>query len=118
MFRRHRNDESYDRLTRRNYSKGLRKAKRESWKNFCEDADDPTKTARINKIITQRANQTLNIIKRSDGSFCESPDESLDTLVNVHFPGSTELQTAESISERVCCISSFNDIINVVKENL
>ncbi len=89
-FRLHRSDTTHDELVtvRRNYSKALRRARRKDWQQFCNDASDPKKVSIINKIVKCRDRVSLGILQKADKTLCESPEESIDTLLDVHFPGS------------------------------
>jgi ribonuclease HI len=70
---------------RKEYHKVIRRAKRRSWKDFCEDVTDVKKAAQINKIIQAQENKALGIVNK-DGLALD-PKETLNHLVNTHFPG-------------------------------
>ncbi len=95
-FRLRRTTTSHDDLVlaRRNYSKALRRARRKDWQQFCNEASDPKKVSMINKIVQHRDRISLGILRKADSTSCESPEESIDMLLDVHFPGS---QTEEHI---------------------
>ena len=74
----------------RKYKKAIIKAKNKSWKDFtskCESAKDISK---IIKNLRDKKNDKIGLIKKPDGRFCESPQESLDTLMDTHLPDSVE----------------------------
>ena len=102
-FRKTRSSEKYDDLkkARRTYSKAIRTAKREGWKNFCNEADNPAKVAAINRIIKAKTQQQIGILRREDGTMCQGPEESLKRLTDVHFPGSMPIRKDEEI--KVSC---------------
>ena len=66
----------------------IRKAKSESWKNFCESIESSNETSRLRKILTKEK-IVPSFIKRNDGTWTESAEEILGTLMDVHFPDST-----------------------------
>lgn len=75
----------------------IRKEKRNSWKNFCEDIVSTNEASRLRKVLSKSA-YTPTYIKRADSSYTESSKEVLDLLLETHFPGSTpELERAEPI---------------------
>ncbi len=93
-FRLNRREDSFQLLkrARRDYSNLLRRTKRKSWQTFCNDAMDVKRVALLNKIVQNRERKEVGLIKPSDGSFCMTPEESLNCLLDTHFPGSTGLQ--------------------------
>lgn len=65
----------------------VRKAKRQSWRNFCESLENTNETARLRKILVKEP-IIPNYIRKEDGTWADSCQETLDTLMSVHFPGS------------------------------
>ena len=88
-YRKHKTDFTFEQFrdARRKYKSKIKKVKKESWKQFLEDADNPTKVSHINRIIQGKVNQTLGMMKNSDGTACSSPEDSLLRVINTHFPG-------------------------------
>ena len=72
---------------RKDYKYMIRRCKRESWQEFCEDADNMQKAARLTKIIQGGTAQIMGLMKRNDGTMCSSPMISMIHVVNTHFPG-------------------------------
>ncbi|XP_036343580.1 uncharacterized protein LOC118752829 [Rhagoletis pomonella] len=68
------------------YKKAIRDAKEASWREFCESIEDTKESARLSKILA-KGHSEPTYIKRSDGPWTESDGESLDILLNTHFPG-------------------------------
>ena len=68
--------------------KEIRRAKRQSWKTFCNEAKSVKEAALVNKIIKGGTTNSLGLLKTGDGSRSASPEESIKHLVDVHFPGS------------------------------
>ena len=92
----HRAWHSYS-AARRVYKVEIRKAKRLSWKSFVSGVKTPRGMAMLNGILKTRDSKVLGILKRSDGSFCATPDESMDLLINTHFPGNAAPAAAEDL---------------------
>ncbi|XP_071051862.1 uncharacterized protein [Onthophagus taurus] len=64
-----------------NYTKNIRKAKRESWRRFCEGVKDTPSSARIHKILARNPAPPLGSLRRPDGSFTDSSRASLELLM-------------------------------------
>jgi len=92
LFRKWRSQEDYDHLkaSRKELSKAIKKAKRLDWQQFCSEASDPKKIALINRIVKARESHSLGLLRRDDGTMCQSPEESIKKLVDTHFPGSVD----------------------------
>ena len=71
------------------YKTELRKSKRNSWKSFCESVENVSETARFRKIISKSSNPT-GFLQRDNGEWALSSEESLEILLNSHFPPSQE----------------------------
>ena len=71
----------------RAYKKAISVAKRDSWKEFCQSIDNTRDTARLSKVLA-KGHSNPAYIKRDDGSWSESSEESLNILLDTHFPGS------------------------------
>jgi hypothetical protein len=89
-FRSAKSEGNHNLLTdaRREFSKLIRKLKRKDWQKFCEEAVSPKQVSRLHKIMQKRDNRSLGILKRADQQFCESPEETMNLLMDTHFPGS------------------------------
>ena len=74
------------------YKRDVRRAKRESWKLFVNNIQKPKGMALLNSILKARENKILGILKRPDGSFCATPEESMDLLIDTHFPGNASAE--------------------------
>ena len=73
----------------RNYKQIIRRAKRSSWKKFCSDMKDGKGISFLNKIIQDKTNsKTVVMLVKPDGEFTSNPEEMLQALFDVHFPGS------------------------------
>ena len=79
------------------YKKSKEKAREKGWQSFCTELDDLTTTAKIQKIMKLGKKQPIGTIKREDGTFTNTPSETLETLLGVHFPQNE--QNANPINE-------------------
>ena len=77
----------------------IRRAKRESWRSFCEEIDDSSSASRLRKILAKDCSPPT-YIKQEDGNWAENSEEVASTLMDVHFPGSTNIS---SLSEEEIC---------------
>src|SRR5438093_10214411 len=73
----------------------VREAKVKSWQTYCSDANSPKELARINKILKRNINRTMGLLRRRDGAIATSPEESVDILLDEHFPGSVRQDDLE-----------------------
>ena len=78
----------------KNYKKLVKKTKRESWKNFCKEAESVHESARMNKILKTCTNphEKLNAVYNAKGKLTQDPSETLTVLIDTHFK---ECETGE-----------------------
>ena len=107
-FRKHRSEECYNKLklARRLFSKATRRAKRQGWKSFCSEATDPAKVSLLNKVIEAREKHFLGILKKDNGTSCDTPEESIELLASVHFSGSQTHANAVEVEDAVCWVDN------------
>ncbi|KAJ8913784.1 hypothetical protein NQ315_002690 [Exocentrus adspersus] len=93
LFNRAKNSGNWDqyRSALTDYNKEIRRAKRESWRRFCESIKDVPRSTRIHKILSRSPVGECGSIKRPDGSYTDSGMETLQLLALNHFPGSLSL---------------------------
>jgi hypothetical protein len=70
------------------YNKEIRRCKRNSWRNFCEELIDLHAKSRIKKILCKHHTNGRGTLKKNDGTYTGSPKETLELLMNTYFPGS------------------------------
>ena len=70
----------------KHYKKTLRTAKRKSWQNFCGKIESTTETARLRKILTKNEIPPI-IIQNDDNTWTKCEKDTLELLLNTHFPG-------------------------------
>ena len=81
-------------LDARNSMKRMIKlAKLQAWQKFCTDSGSKEEgsykeLANINRILQRTVNKTLGLMRRHTGAHATSPEESIDILLDEHFPDS------------------------------
>ncbi len=77
---------------RKALKKGIRKAKHKSWRAFTESVSDAKTTARLLKCIQKCQNESIGIMSDAQN---DRPEETVNHLLNVHFPGNTTVEEGE-----------------------
>ena len=81
----------YYRVEVKKFKKLVRKAKRSSWKSFCEGIEKTSETSRLRKILSKKhIHPTL--LQKDGGEWNVNPEEALNELIDTHFPGSIEIE--------------------------
>jgi len=70
------------------YSRKCRKAKRVCWKQFTSDVENAADMAKLNKIFKKAPQQKIGMLRKANGSMCNSPEETVDLLCEHNFPES------------------------------
>ena len=65
-----------------------RRAKRGAWRNFCEQNNSLPHTARLVKLLKKDKDSTLESVQKPDGSYTSSGRETLEVMMEKHYPGS------------------------------
>lgn len=78
------------------YSKAIRKAKFQSWVKFTGELSGLKETARLCKIMASNPTPLIGSLKKSDNEYTESAGDTLDLLLETHFPGSTQCDRLDS----------------------
>ena len=81
---------------RRRYNNFLKWARKRSWQDFTEEATDPKKAAKLQKIVQGKCNQTLGLLKNGEGTLCPTPTESMECILDTHFPRSKNYEETNS----------------------
>lgn len=89
------------------YKKAIAIAKKNSWSEFCESINNTRDSARLSKVLA-KGHQNPTYVKRDDDSWSESSAESLEILLNTHFPGCKDVTSEDDIQ----CNRSYSDIGN------
>ena len=77
------------------FKKLVRQRQKDAWRTFCEEIEDYTQTARLCKILAKDKDHVLCLLKRSDGTRTTDFRESLELLMETHFPGSVITERKE-----------------------
>ena len=73
------------------FRRELKKAKKESWRQFCSDAEGAKELSTVVKILKGKTQKSIGLIRKGDGTYTTKPSESLQELLATHFPNSQEL---------------------------
>ena len=86
----------YRRL-RVDYDHLIKREKEKSWREFCSEVKNITSTSKLVKILKGADNRDIGLIKKgpNDNSFTKTPEETLEVLMNTHFPNSTNIDELE-----------------------
>ncbi|VEN36728.1 unnamed protein product [Callosobruchus maculatus] len=63
------------------YNKALRKAKRDSWRRYCEDIENTSECARLQKIPSREPHSSINTLRTDTGVFTTTTEETLKDLL-------------------------------------
>ena len=74
------------RESRRQYKKAIRAAKKESWREFCSSIESTRDSARLSRVLS-KDHSMASWVKKPDGTWTATAEESLELLLNTHFPG-------------------------------
>lgn len=77
------------RSKRKAFKKACRKAKKQSWRNFCESVEGCSATARIHKILAKDRKDQVCSLKLPNGDYTSDEHSLLNHLLMTHFPNST-----------------------------
>ena len=85
----------------REYQRICWKAKSESWKKFISEIDSIPAAAKVTKIMRslQEKDTELGLVKDNDGNLAETKQESLELMMNEHFPNCTFIEKPEDSAE-------------------
>lgn len=71
-----------------NFKKAISEAKRAAWRNFTESVDGLPEICRLQRLLRKDNNSQLGFLKLPSGEYTTDNGETLDHLMDVHFPGS------------------------------
>nr|XP_023017433.1 uncharacterized protein LOC111506554 [Leptinotarsa decemlineata] len=75
------------------YDKEIRKAKRQSWRKFCEEVMDTSTCSRTHKVLAEEGTiNQVGFLKRDDDIYTTTFGESIEMLIKAHFPATTILK--------------------------
>ena len=77
---------------RRAHQRLCRKTKRESWKNFVSSSNTQKSAALLSRVVQKKINvNSIGQIKLPNGILSSTTKSALETLVDEHFPGNSEI---------------------------
>jgi hypothetical protein len=68
-------------------------AKRTKFQEYVSEVETLPAMAKLSKILKSRPSNKLGLVRKPDGLLSTSPEESLETMVGEHFPGSIVTDT-------------------------
>ena len=71
---------------RNEYKREVKSAKKTGWFNLCTEMKNLTSVARLQKALKMGKKEDIGNIKKPDGSYTETPHETLKVLLDAHFP--------------------------------
>ena len=71
------------------YNRLVGRTKTKKFKEFCKNMESKSSSKRISAIIKKNKNTSLGTVRKPNGDLTESPEETLETMTNVHFKQST-----------------------------
>jgi hypothetical protein len=81
------------------YNKEIGKAKRASWKGYCQEIDDVPGSARLMRIMAKQATNKVSTVKLPNGQQTETGKETLKELFRVHFPDLKQIDDSYDYGE-------------------
>ncbi|XP_065365334.1 uncharacterized protein LOC135958358 [Calliphora vicina] len=82
------------------FKRETRRAKRASWERFCGELENTTEASRLRKVLSKDPG-TPGFLMKPDGNFTESSIETLELLMETHFPGCRDDENEVSASEHL-----------------
>jgi hypothetical protein len=70
------------------HNKAIRQAKRESWRRHCEEIEKAPECARLQRILSKDGQSAVSSLWLVNGEYTKTENETLEELLQVHFPGS------------------------------
>ena len=77
------------------YNREIRKSRRRGWRFMCERIENTPTVARLQKALSKDHTNGLGRIKQSDGTFTTDSLETLNEMMEKHFPGSQTIHDGE-----------------------
>lgn len=69
------------------YKKRIRLRKTECWRRFCSNIDSNNQAAKVKSILSSEPERSVGSLRKPDGSFTKTDDETCQLLLETHFPG-------------------------------
>lgn len=84
------------RIEQRSYKADCRHAKHKQWKKKMSELESIKDTARLHKLLENRINRNVTTVKRNDGVHSTNRDDTVDALMQSHFPGCIKFNPTDS----------------------
>lgn len=84
------------------YNTQIRKAKKDSWRKHCQEVENTTEAARLQKILSKDPANPVGTIKKPNGNYTSSGRETLQILMQTHLPESSETEIIENLPTSTC----------------
>ena len=97
--------------SRKAFKKEIRRSKRLSWRELCEQTEGLPPLVRLYKILKWDSNSKLGSIEKPDGSFTNSPEETLKCMLDTHLGNPEENEPNEEVMEHNPILSNLGDKI-------
>ena len=104
------------------YNKEIRKAKRESWRNFCTKAESAKDISKVVRALKPKSTRSIGLITSQGISL--SPQETLANLMDTHFPDSLasgeeewDKATANPISDQAEVCNNTKEVVSYITLN-
>ena len=97
--------------SRKVFKKEIRKSRRRSWRELCEETEGLPPLVRLYKILKWDSNSQLGSIEKSDGSFTNSPEETLQCMLDTHLGDPEVTQPNEEVLEHNPILSGLGEEI-------
>ena len=102
--------------SRKDLKKQIRRSVRSSWRDLCEQTDGLAPLARLYKILKRDTNSQLGSIEKPDGSFTNSPEETLQFMLDVHLQDPENVEPERMLwNHHLPMISDSEDIFTEEK---
>ena len=72
------------------YKTAMKRAQRENWENFCSETKDCSAIAKLQKLMKQDKRAELGTIRKQNGEFTTTPEETLEVMLKTLFPDKDE----------------------------
>jgi hypothetical protein len=92
------NEEKFDILyhdCKHEYDLLIKKEKENSWESLISGLDTDKATSRLIKNITNLKGSEIGFLDKGDGTFTQTPDDTVKLLMDTHFPNNKNLQVLE-----------------------
>src|ERR1700712_8006 len=80
------------------YTRAIKKAKADSWRSFCGDIESSSETARIHRLLAKNPVNPTGTILKPDGEYTNTEKDTLEVLLQTHFPGSNLISDEDVLS--------------------